>query len=242
MRILIIYALSIVSVGNAIAQNLDTIYPTLGLSNIYLPDEQAYWEEAISNLTNLDLGNIEYLELDHSKKEAIDKLEMLEGPFTQSVACSWYCGGGPYKITSSEVLSRHNKISYTEENIHDFSLFTAWAPRRKTEIGAEVNFHFEGLSPPVTRLIIYNGYLKNIKLWKENSRAKSIKISIDGVPRYICVLEDVTSSQTFEIEEIQSKIEAKDKVITLSILEIYEGSKYRDLAISEINFDGTGVH
>ena len=55
-------------------------------------------------------------------------------------------------------------------------------------------------------------------------------------------LNDTTASQRFEIEPIQSTIENQDLVLTLEILEAYEGEKYTDLVISEINFDGIDVH
>ena len=55
-------------------------------------------------------------------------------------------------------------------------------------------------------------------------------------------MEDTTASQRFEIDPISSTIENKDLVLTLEIMESYEGEKYTDLVISEINFDGIDVH
>ena len=52
----------------------------------------------------------------------------------------------------------------------------------------------------------------------------------------------MSSTQTFEINPIQSVDSTKDLIITLEILEVYPGSKYKDVAISEINFNGLDVH
>ena len=55
-------------------------------------------------------------------------------------------------------------------------------------------------------------------------------------------LQDETASQSFKINAIQSTDSKKDLVLTFEVIEIYKGTKYDDLAISEINFDGLDVH
>ena len=219
-----------------------TLKPTLGNDNKYSNTEYRYWKKAIDSLSlsNDNENDIEYFKMSELTKKAIDSLEMGYGPMTEGVGCSWYCGGGPYKISSSGILD--NSKNYSDQNIHDFDLLTGWVPKSKNGIGESISFHFKAKSPRINAIVIYNGYIKTNELWKNNSRAKKIKLKIDNKTIAILELEDTTASQRFEIEPIQSTIENQDLVLTLEILESYEGAKYTDLVISEINFDGLDVH
>lgn len=239
IKILVFFLLSsILTFGQA---NI-ALKPTLGNENNYSNTEYKYWKNAIDSLTlsNNYENDIEYSEMSELTKKAIDSLEMGYGPMTEGVGCSWYCGGGPYKTSSSSILD-DNK-NYSDQNIHDFDLLTAWVPKSKNGIGESISFHFKPKSPRINAIIIYNGYIKNKNLWKNNSRAKKIKLKIDNKTIAILELEDTTASQRFEIEPIQSTIENQDLILTLEVLESYEGKKYTDLVISEINFDGLDVH
>ncbi|AXT59267.1 hypothetical protein D1816_02520 [Aquimarina sp. AD10] len=223
-------------------QNVNTLKPILGNENNYSKTEFKYWRSAIDSLVLSDnsKNEINYFEMTKRTKKAIDSLEMGHGPKTQGIGCSWYCGGGPYKISSSSILKKN--INYSDQNIHDFDLLTAWVPKSKNGIGESISFHFKANSPRINTIEIYNGYVKTKKLWKNNSRAKKLKLKIDNKTIAILELEDTTASQRFEIQPIQSTIENQDLVLTLEILESYEGEKYSDLVISEINFDGIDVH
>lgn len=91
-------------------------------------------------------------------------------------------------------------------------------------------------------LYIYNGYIKNYDLFKANARVKTFRLYINNVPYAILELSDTTAQQSFKIEPVRSTIKNKDLVLTFEILEIYEGDKYKEVAVSEINFDGLDVH
>jgi hypothetical protein len=191
----------------------------------------------------INSGNLEYEKLPESDKQIIDSMEMMEGPLTQGPGCSWYCGGGPYKITSSSHMKDQLKITYLPDNIHDFNLFTAWVPDNSNgAIGKKINFHFKPFAPRINEIIIWNGYIKNSDLWKANSRVAKFKLIINGKPNAILELKNVTNTQSFKISPVQSTDSTKDLILTLEILEIYKGTKYDDVAISEINFDGLDVH
>lgn len=241
MRI-IIFTFLLLSISFTYGQNSRILKPILGAENTFSKSESEYWISAIDSLALSDNyeNDINYSEMSEKTKKAIDSLEMFFGPLTQTVACSWYCGGGPYKISSSSVLN--DNPNYSDQNIHDFDLLTAWVPKTKNGMGESINFHFKAKSPRINAIIIYNGYIKTNELWKNNSRAKMIKLKIDNKTIAILELKDTTSSQRFEIKPIQSTIENQDLVLTLEILESYEGEKYTDLVISEINFDGIDVH
>jgi hypothetical protein len=224
-------------------QDLPILKPTLGANNEYSKADQVVWEKALQQYDEINSGNLDYEKLSESDKQMINSLEMMEGPLTQGPGCSWYCGGGPYKITSSSYMKDQGKITYLPDNIHDFNLFTAWVPDNSNgAIGKKINFHFKPFEPRVNEIIIWNGYIKNSDLWKANSRVAKFKLIINGKPNAILELKDVTNTQSFKINPVQSTDSTKDLILTLEILEIYKGTKYNDVAISEINFDGLDVH
>jgi hypothetical protein len=227
----------------AVGQTIKTIKPELVGSNDYTKAEEIAWQKALDQYFKINSGDLDYEKLTEPDKKMVDSLEMIEGPMTQGVGCSWYCGGGPYKVTSSSYLKEQGKSTYLPDNLHDFDLFTAWVPDTKDRvIGKKVNFHFKPFSPRVNQVTIYNGYIKNKELWQANSRAKKLKLYINNKPYANLELQDVTASQSFKIDPIQSTDSTKDLVLTFEVIEIYKGTKYGDLAISEINFDGLDVH
>ena len=236
----LLFVLSLFIVNLSSGQDLPFIKPTLQGANIYSKVEQQKWQKGIEHLEQANAGKLDYQKLTEKEKEVIDALEMLEGPMTQSVGCSWYCGGGPYKVTGSSSLESNGAIHYEPENIHDFNLLTAWVPKKG--IGSKINFHFRPYSARVNELLIWNGYIKNIDLWKANARVAKFKLYINDVPTAILVLEDVTDTQHFPIAPIQSTDSTQDLVLTLEIIEVYKGDKYEDVAIGEINFNGLDVH
>lgn len=237
LTFLFLFSISLVN-----GQSLETLKPKVGSENNYSNSEFEYWKNAteLLNKINDPENGIEYAQMNLINQKAIDSLEMGYGPMTQGVGCSWYCGGGPYKISSSSFLNKNQSYSY--QNIQDFDLFTGWVPESKNGIGESISFYFKAKSPRINAIIIYNGYIKTNELWKNNSRAKKIKLKIDNKTIAILELDDTSASQRFEIEPVRSSIEGKDLVMTLEIMESYEGEKYTDLVISEINFDGIDVH
>ncbi len=227
----------------AFGQTIKTIQPVLGSKNDYTKTEEAVWRKAMDQYAKTNTGELNYDSLSDFEKRMMDSLEMLYGPITQDYGCSWYCGGGPYKVTASSNLKTQGTSTYIPDNLHDFNLFTAWAPDTAGGvIGEKINFHFEPLSPRVNEVTIYNGYIKNQEVWQANSRAKRIKVYINHSPYAILELQDVTAAQSFKIDPVRSNDSTKDLVLTFEILDIYHGTKYKDLVISEINFSGLDVH
>lgn len=155
--------------------------------------------------------------------------------------CSWYCGGGPDSIFASSILPQNKDIDYIAENVHDFSLRTAWVEGANGYgIGESITIRFQKQSPPVTTVKIYNGYMKSDKSWKDNSRVKQLKLYINDVPYALLNLKDSKSEQIFDIGSHQGL--ESDLYLKFEIIDVYKGDKYDDVAIAEIEFDGTGVH
>jgi hypothetical protein len=82
--------------------------------------------------------------------------------------------------------------------------------------------------------------MKSEKVWDENSRVKLLKMYVNDKPYVVFHLEDFIGSQEFDIDTLIPGDEPLK--LTFEIADVYPGSKYDETAISEINFDGTGVH
>jgi hypothetical protein len=236
------FMLTIIAVYS-FGQVLKTIKPTIGKANNYSKQEQIIWQTSIEKYSKINSGDLDYNKLKPEHKVLIDNLEMGFGPITEGPGCSWYCGGQMYKTTSTSYLKEQGNITYNPENIHDFNLFTAWIPDTTNGVtGKKINFHFKPLSPRVNEIKIYNGYIKNIDLFKANSRVKKFKLYIDNAYYATLELADTTAQQSFKIQPIQSKDKKNDLILTFEIVEVYRGDKYFDVAVSEINFGGIDVH
>ena len=153
--------------------------------------------------------------------------------------CSWYCGGGNYKIKASSSLND----SYKAEFANDLSYKTAWVEGKKDEgIGEYLEYYFKNDSPRITEIIISNGYMKSEETWKNNNRVKKLKLYVNGVPFGILNLKDSRTDQYFSVGTIGHNKNGTDLILKFEILEVYKGSKYNDTAITEIYFDGIDVH
>ena len=153
--------------------------------------------------------------------------------------CSWYCGGGNYKIKASSSLGD----SYKAEFANDLSYKTAWVEGKKDEgIGEYLEYYFKNDSPRITEIIISNGYMKSEETRKNNNRVKKLKLYVNGVPFGILNLKDSRTDQYFEIGTLGHNKNRTDLILKFEILEVYKGSKYNDTAITEIYFDGIDVH
>lgn len=235
--------LLIIGFNELYAQTPKRIKPEIGISFNFSKKEQLIWQNALEQYSKLVSGDIDETTLSIKDKNRIDSLEQGYGPMTQGMDCSWYCGGQMYKVTSNSYLKEQGNINYKPSNVHDFDLFTAWVPDTLNGvIGKKINFHFKPLSPRVNEIIIYNGYIKNRELFESNARVKKFKLYINKVLYAVLELDDTTASQSFKIDAVQSKEKNKDLVLTLEIIEIYKGTKYADVAVSEINFNGIDVH
>ena len=153
--------------------------------------------------------------------------------------CSWYCGGGNYKIKASSSLG----VSYKAEFANDLSYKTAWVEGKKDEgIGEYLEYYFKNDSPRITEIIISNGYMKSEETWKNNNRVKKLKLYVNGVPFGILNLKDSRTDQYFSVETLGHNKNGTDLILKFEILEVYKRRKYNDTAITEIYFDGIDVH
>ena len=153
--------------------------------------------------------------------------------------CSWYCGGGNYKIKASSSLGD----SYKAEFANDLSYKTAWVEGKTDEgVGEYLEYYFKNDSPRITEIIISNGYMKSEETWKNNNRVKKLKLYVNDAPFGILNLKDSRTDQYFSVGTLGHNKNGTDLILKFEILEVYKGSKYNDTAITEIYFDGIDVH
>lgn len=197
------------------------------------------------NLTN---SNKKYSDLNSEEKRILNFVdEAKETPWEAiGTGCSWYCGGGPSKVTASSYLDSSNGITYFGENAHDFSYKNAWVEGKDGYgIGESLTYYFKYGSPRITKIIIANGYVKSKAAWKNNSRVKTFKVYLNDKPYAILNLSDTSSLQEFSLENPLGFKEPKSDnewTLKFEIVDVYKGLKYDDVAISEIYFDGIDVH
>lgn len=195
-------------------------------------------------LSKMSEKEIEYEDLSKEDKKLYNSVDQTWSDYWQTITdgCNWYEGGGPVGIGASSYLGEATgNTDYLSYYIHDFSYKTAWVEGVTGDgIGEWIEFYFEN-SAPVTAFVISNGYVKNKKLYLENSRAKKLKLYVNGKVYGFLNLKDICSEQRFEVPPIKFQKD-KTSVLRFEIMEIYKGTKYDDTVVSEINFDGIGVH
>lgn len=174
--------------------------------------------------------------------------EIDDGPTEILPGCSWYCGGFVSGYNSSSSLSSKNSISYSPENAHDFDITTAWAEGKADYgIGEYIEYSFDMSEFKgehhlgITTIILANGYKKTKKLWNENSRVKKLKMYVDDRPFALLELIDCFEFQTIGLDTIMLPQQAVMR-FRFEVVDVYPGTKYKDTAISELLFDGVGVH
>lgn len=160
--------------------------------------------------------------------------------------CSWYCGGVDPKVRASSHLKGD---TYSPSNAHDFNFKTAWIEGAAGPgIGEYLEYRFKLPSSEAERhnfgineVVIINGYRKSDHLWEANGRVKTLRMYVNGVASTLFKLKDVKRPQTAPFRFIPLK-PGREVVLRFEILEVYPGKKYQDTAISELLFEGAGVH
>ncbi len=157
--------------------------------------------------------------------------------------CSWYCGGGNYKVKASSSLPDGNGISYGAQSANDLSYRTVWVEGKEDEgKGEYLEYSFKNNSPRITRIIVSNGYKKTRETWQNNNRVKTLKLLVNGKPFGLLHLSDTADDQSFDVGKLGRTADGRDLLLRFEIVDVYRGDKYNDTAITEIYFDGIDVH
>jgi hypothetical protein len=226
---------------SVIAQNeLKNLYP----NKIFKIDLSIKKEKALKRrdflIESSNLSIYERAELDsllNAYDETVENIwEVIGG------GCSWYCGGGNYKVKASSFHLDYT-TNYPPERANDNSYKTAWVVSKNNGgIGEHIEYYFKNQSPRVTEIIISNGYVKNQSVWTKNNRVKKLKLYINGLEYAILNLEDSRTDQAFQFSPLGKNKDGSDLVLRFEIIEIYKGTEFNHTAITEIYFDGIDVH
>ena len=146
-------------------------------------------------------------------------------PRGRSEVCSFIEG---YDYCASSVLKPQFGFSYGPGNVVDEDLRTAWVEGKRGQgIGEFLTIDL-GKPHKVSGLQVMNGYHKNIRLFKANSRVRSALLSFsDGSSRNV-TLHDAPGIQTLEFPAVEAKW------VQFKINSVYKGSKYKDTAVTEL--------
>jgi hypothetical protein len=132
-------------------------------------------------------------------------------------------------ISASSTLSNQGKYNYKIKNINDFDPMTAWV-EGKSDYG--IGEHFQIKAGGVN--VIYNGYQASPKSWVENSRVKKFKVYKNNVPLCYLLLTDEMGRQSFELPDHNRFDPQNEHIYKFEIIEVFKGTKWQDVAISEI--------
>ena len=207
---------------------------------ITLPEIDFVEWERLVKLANEDYANYENMDQDKQRLVSLAEYDPTLMHF-YGVACSWYCGGQIDTIQASGSLSE----KFMAENIHDFSITTAWIEGTPGDGKGEfLRYTFPGECPRITDVLILNGYTKDKTTWENYGRVKKLLMYYNDKPYAILNLRDTRDCQKFSVGILgyEDKETAPAWSIKFEILEVYPGEKYQDAAITEIYFDGIDVH
>jgi len=172
--------------------------------------------------------NVDYRGYDVNNLFELDDL----GPFADSYFING-CDGGSVgcKVISASSTLEPNKKSYRINNLIDHNPLTAWV---EGDEGYGIGSYFEISSNNLNT--IYNGYQNSPSNWLKNSRVKKFKVYFNGKPLCYLVLKDEMGEQNFELPFDADWNTAH--IFKFEIIEVYKGTKYSDVCISEIGVQG----
>jgi hypothetical protein len=152
------------------------------------------------------------------------------------------CLGSDCNIRVSSTLTSQGLVNYSAKNIQDDDPTTAWI-EGDSEYGIGHYFEFNDVHV-FNGITILNGYQKSPKSFLENSRVKTLLISQNGINRSIIQLKDEMGVQSINTKMLRLKQNSSDNkidVLRFTIMEVYPGSKFKDVGISEIYTSGCCV-
>ena len=150
--------------------------------------------------------------------------------------CSNCLGSEDCNIVASSTLNTQGAVNYFAKNMQDDDPTTAWV-EGDSEYGIGQYFEFNDVSILSGNITILNGYQKSPKSFLENSRIKALRITQNGIDRGIIKLRDEMGVQSINTEMLRLKQNSSDNkvgILRFTIMEVYPGSKFKDVAISEI--------
>lgn len=140
-------------------------------------------------------------------------------------------------VTASSSLASQGKFSYKPNLTLDGQMNTAWLEGVKGNgIGEWIMFSNEN-TQTVSSITLYNGYLKNNTTYLNNGRIKkfSLEFSDGSILTYDIAKVTFNESKNGFLVNFDTPISTTS--VKLTVLDVYNGAYYADLALSEIKFN-----
>jgi hypothetical protein len=153
------------------------------------------------------------------------------GGYRTGATRSVFIWDGPEEVISSSYL-REGNTSYIAENVEKNEVIGC--PWVEGVNGNGISEYLLLKRVDAKAMFISIGFVSYDKpyLYKQNSRPKKIKLTVESTFSIEIDLEDTPNFQTIIFPE-----RLKDKVLKLEILDVYPGTKYEDTCINAILFE-----
>ena len=133
--------------------------------------------------------------------------------------------------SASSVYSGDNLGRHGPENLYDGKLNTNWTENKSgTGIGEYVTFYFDS-TYAVKKLEIYTGSHYSEGVYRQNCRPKVINLTFSDGSTERITLDDSYSAQIKTFDKFYYT-----DYVTLTIEDVYTGTKYLDTVIAELDF------
>ncbi len=165
------------------------------------------------------------------KSVSIGEISLLKGGLPYNIKLPTLIDS---KVTASTTLSP--ETAYGVDNLFDSRKEFTWCEGAKSDgVNESITFAFS-TAQKITGIQLWNGYQRSPKHFTANGRVKVLKVITDSGAQLINV-KDLYGDQELTLTK-----PVTTKSIRLEIVEIYKGTKYADLCISELNFiDGNSL-
>jgi hypothetical protein len=152
-------------------------------------------------------------------------------------------------VRSSSALPAKEGNYYDASRAHDHGLHSAWVEGAKGDGVGEYLEYTTRVTPgqhpadaAITGLIVFNGYRKTRQSWRDNNRIRRLRMSVNGKPYGIITLADSYTQQQVQVGSVKLPPHSKTLVMRFTIESVYPGAKYRDTALTELEFFGNGIY
>lgn len=149
---------------------------------------------------------------------------------------SWYVMN-PDSIWSSSCSSTHS-----HDNITAGGLMNPWCSADGETSGVTLGFRFDVSSRRLDGISLNNGFCLTEEQWKSHGRVAKLQLVVDGTPYKTLEIEDSPFAQTLHIDPIPAETRTKPVDVAFRILEVYPGTKYKDVSIGNLYFSSTDSH
>ncbi len=146
-------------------------------------------------------------------------------PRRRSETCMFVQG---FDYCASSVLKPQYGNTYGPGHLIDENLRTAWVEGKRGQGEGEYVVVDRGKTHKVGGIQIMNGYHKNGRLFRANSRVRTLRLAFSNGSSRNVQLKDEAGVQTINFPAIQTRW------VQFEIRSVYKGKKYKDTAITEL--------